>query len=110
LSCAELADQARERHSLRVADADRRCSADADCGLANVSVECVVDCGEPVSVAQTALQALESDVRLEADGGPCGTLLDRPCPLPTVDCEQRAGTPEPFCNAGACALRYLNLQ
>jgi hypothetical protein len=107
LSCIDLFAAANERRATLLGDAGRRCSVDADCGLASVSVECLRDCGEPVSVSQTAVQALEDGARREVDSGPCQALLARSCPLPDGLCPEFPGPPEPFCDAGACAIRYV---
>jgi hypothetical protein len=103
----ELEDAAALRTRLR-AEADRTCSVDADCRLANVVVSCLPDCDFGVeSVSQAAAADLEASLRDQVDLQLCQPYLARGCFPPVVDCSVPPGPPEAFCDVGSCAVRYV---
>jgi hypothetical protein len=106
VGCTELLEAATDRRQQLRAQVDRTCSVDGDCRLGSLAVSCVVDCQEDIAVSATALEPFESSVRYEVENAYCQTLQSRGCESSIASCELRAGPPEAFCNAGACAIRY----
>jgi len=106
LTCDELLGAAEARRESLRAAADKVCSVDADCTLLNVGVRCLGDCGRPFeSVALGAADALAASVRDEVDRVYCGPAVASACGEP--DCGIPPEPAEAYCDAGTCAVRYL---
>jgi len=106
LTCNELLGAAEERRRQLRTAANKVCSVDADCTLLNVGVRCLGDCGRPFeSVARGAADALAASVRDEVDSTYCGYAIASTCSEP--DCGIPPDPAEAYCDAGTCAVRYL---
>lgn len=107
LSCDDLLTTAGARRDTLIAQTDRTCSIDSDCALAGISARCLIACGPGISVAKPAVQTLERNIQTDVDDALCGPVLDRACPYDEASCPELSGPPQTYCDAGTCALRYL---
>jgi hypothetical protein len=110
VSCPEILQAASDRREQLRVQADHSCSVDADCRLASLAVRCLVSCDIAVeSVSLSAAADLEARVRWEVQNAICEPAREMMCTAPdgSVDCPPSAAAPEAFCDAGACAVRYV---
>jgi hypothetical protein len=104
-SCEERIGVANARYASLRANADKTCSMDTDCALAQMSAGCIIDCVGLISVAASAVQALEGAIQREVEQPFC-QIVDPGCSFPMADCSVPDGLPRAICDAGACALRF----
>jgi hypothetical protein len=78
---------------------------DADCALAQMSAGCIIDSVGLISVAASAVQALEDAIQREV-AQPFCQIVDPGCSFPMADCSVPDGLPRAICDVGECALRF----
>lgn len=110
LTCDDFGIPAAERRMQLRAEASKACARDADCALANIGASCLSDCGRSAdAVAVSAVAALEAGIRDEVDSTYCAPALSYGCDAPSDDCNPTVGTATAICDAGACAVVYVDL-
>lgn len=109
LTCDDFGIPAAARRTQLRDQADKACARDADCALANISASCLNQCGRDAdAVAVSAAAALEASIRDEVDIPYCAPALAYGCEAPSDDCVPPVGTATAICDAGACAVRYVD--
>jgi hypothetical protein len=103
-SCNELAVQVDQQRQQLQADADRTCSTDEDCVVADYQLSCVDSCRSvPAAVALTAEAALRAAVQASEDSI-CGDFAERGCQPEVSPCVPAPSSPVAACIEGKCAL------
>ncbi len=88
-------------------DADRDCSADADCEVVDYGLRCFADCGYPSAIASSAVPALEATIEAIGEDN-CDRFEAARCPGPIVPpCDPPDGVPSAVCRRGQCTLEYI---
>ena len=108
-SCDDLQDQARRASQSAADKADRSCSVDSDCVLANHGVSCIDSCrSEEASVASAAASTLAGQVR-SADDKYCGQFKRQGCEVVLLPCDPPSNVPAASCQQGQCVLTFVPL-
>jgi hypothetical protein len=103
-SCNELAARVDQQRQQLQADADRTCSTDEDCVVADYKLSCVDSCRSvPAAVALTAEGALRAAVRASEDSI-CGEFAESGCKPEVSPCVPLTSSPGAVCIEGKCAL------
>jgi hypothetical protein len=88
--------------------ADRSCSNDDDCTIAQNRVSCFADCGVAEAIARSAIESVDVAVQY-VEGSFCRVVEDANCPPqpvpPCAPAPERA--PVADCIEGVCTLVYL---
>ena len=107
LTCSDYFDPAGVRRGELLDAANEACTEDADCALANIGVRCLNDCERTFdSVARSEVASLEASVQ-EVDRFYCEPAFALGCEVPPGDCQPPTGIATAVCEAGACAVRYV---
>jgi hypothetical protein len=102
-ACDSLELATRSRFDALVGASDRTCSEDTDCVAIQPSATCVRTCGNQVSIARSAVDALAARIQSEIEEPVCGIISQRGCLTPEPPC----APPPPAaaaCRNGGCVL------
>jgi hypothetical protein len=104
-SCDDLSQRAYDAAAAAAQNANRDCSADSDCILAEFTLRCLANCDALTTVASSALSSLHADLK-QADATYCKPFASMRCPLIPPPCDVPDRTRSLLCRDGQCTLEY----